>query len=167
MKKSNIYIFFFLFILFSCNTVEVKDKIDIFGYTLGDVINNEFKIKEDFDSLPYLNAQYIYDKRVKIRVMDSVISAILFTNMNQTEYQRLLKDVTSDKYGFHKKEEGLPGGLILEGDVSYWINKNTHEKIFLSKRPNEGEFIYSAYYASDSLISKDFNEDYPMIEVTK
>lgn len=166
-KKNSSLLFFILLILSSCVPTKEKSKLNILEYSLGDKISYEFEVLEDSESLPYLEAQYISDPRIRIRIIDSTIVTIAFSKMSESEYQELIKDVSISKYGFQRQIGELPGGLKLDGEVSHWVNGVIHEELFLSKRSKQGRFIYSAFFSKiDSLTNEDSNEDYPMIEIT-
>jgi hypothetical protein len=152
---SNILI---VFLFLSCTSKTQKRNFEIYGFTLGDTLTNEFKVIKEQD-YPFSRAELIRDRRVEVSLIDKYITAITFDNLAKKEYVDLKKIISVQTKLEPNYYEGVtPYNVKIKGDVFYWHDTITGVEVLLSRNfQADTSFNHLSVYnqkLSDSLLKK-------------
>lgn len=156
MKKNNhnlIIGIILTFLLYACLSTEKEDRLEIYGYALGDTLTNEFEIVKVQD-FPFSRAILIKDKRVEVSLVNNNITAIHFENLIQKEQidlkEMISKEMESDPEYYNGE---TPFNVKITGEVFYWHDNVKGTEVLLGKDIELGHLAIYNHKISDSLIN--------------
>ncbi len=141
--KRGIYILLVVCItIFSCTQKPINNQLKVFGYTLGDTINNDFVELEKYGNGVGLVA-FKQDERFTARTIKNHLFDIWATNLTEKEFKKL-KNVLIQNLG--QRPEHFIGkthyGMNINGEEFYWNDTTTHHEYSLGIT-YENDSIYS------------------------
>jgi hypothetical protein len=173
LMKREIYILLAVCItILSCNQKPIDNQLKVFGYSLGDSINNDFVKLEKYGETVGLIA-FKQDERFTARTIENHLFAISATNLTDTEFKEF-KNVLIQNLG-QKPEHFIRKthyGMNIKGEEFYWNDTTTHYEYSLGityKKDSTYSMTIENAFIRDSLgnaFIKDFGKE-TIIEVAE
>ena len=131
MKRPKHIIFYLIFIsLISCDKSQ-NNRFEIYGYSLGDSINNDIEIIQTMD-YPWSKAKFKNDDRIELFLVYNHINQIFIEDTSKlfdllspekiSRKTRIIPDHYTDSSKF---------GLKIKGEEYYWFDSISNDEIFL------------------------------------
>ena len=128
--------------IFSCTPRQINNQLEIFGYNLGDTINNDFLELEKYGEHFGL-AAFRQDKRFVVRTMENHLFEIWAKNLTDKEFNKIKNTLTRK---LKQEPEHFIGkthyGLDVKGEEFYWKDTITHYEYSL-RNNHRNDSIYS------------------------
>ena len=163
MKKINIGIISFCFVVcilfISCKTDWSNDRVNIYGYSIGDTITGEFEVKDTMD-LSLKLAEYKSDNRFKVTIVNNHIYKMWFSKLDKTEHNNNVKNITKTLNVQPEYLKGYtPEGIKINGEVFYWRDSLSGDLITLA-RDTDSNNVFSILTVNNEEILKKLTEEY-------
>lgn len=129
------------YLLISCESTSEVEKIEIYGYSVGDTLTDEFRITKVFD-FPFRYAVLIKDRRVEVSVINKNISGIRMDSITPKEHIAFIKMFSNMMNSAPKYYRGnTPYNLRVEGEGYFWKDKIGGTEIYLCRDTKKDTLI--------------------------
>ena len=140
----------------ACNNDESNCRYKVYGYYIGDTIDNNFEITKIQD-YPWSRAIYKKDERLEVWLIYNHISSLSLRNISASEKPFSVSFITNEICNNYKHQiNETEGGLPINGETFYWYDSVHYDKVSLHKFWKQDTLFFNLTMSNDSISRKLF-----------
>lgn len=158
-EKMTKYLSIFFIVLLACNSEPEQNGFDLFGYTIGDTIDEGISIV-NVDSEWHSDGLIKEDPRSEVRLFNNHIEWILVKSLSDMEFDSLRLRI-ADIYSIEPKhsKDTVHSFLPFYGEEFRWYDTISGDKISLIRTYPDADEKVSRLWFDNAKVSRNYREE--------
>ena len=134
------------------------NRLDIYGYSCGDTIDDGITITEVANDLISYGVINKYE-RARVWLFNNNIERITIDSLSPKEFDSLKNKIT-EIYNLdpHYSKDSLYSGLKLKAEEYYWYDSISRDRISLIRNTQDNPVTISAFWFENIFVAKSYRE---------